>query len=62
MHLKELARQTGISYYTLWRLYHERTKGIYFDIIANICRALNVQVGDLFEYVEMKEKLKKGRK
>jgi putative transcriptional regulator len=62
MHLRELAKQTGISYYTIWMLYHERTKGIYFDIIAKICRALSIQVGDLFEYMEAEQKPKKGRK
>jgi putative transcriptional regulator len=62
MHLKELQRQTGLSYYTLWTIYHEKNKAVYFDVIAKICRALNVQVGDLFEYVEIQEKPKKGRK
>jgi putative transcriptional regulator len=62
MHLKELQRQTGLSYYTLWTIYHEKNKGIYFDVIAKICRALGIQVGDLFEYVEIQEKPKKRRR
>jgi putative transcriptional regulator len=62
IHMRELARQTGISYYTLWMIYHEKNKGIYFDIIAKICRALSIQVGDLFEYRETEEKPKKRRK
>ncbi len=61
IHLRELARQTGLSYYTLWMLYHEKTKGIYFNVIAKICHALNIQVGDLFEYVEEEKKAKEPK-
>jgi putative transcriptional regulator len=61
MHILELKRQTGLSYTTLSSLYHEKTSRIDFNTIDAICRALGVQVGDLFEYVE--ETLpKKGKK
>ncbi len=62
MHLRELARRSGVSYYSLWTLYHEKTKAIGFNTIDQICRALECQVGDLFEFLETKEKPKKRRK
>jgi len=42
---------TGISIFTLHNLYHERNTAIDFAILARICAALNIQVGDLLEYV-----------
>lgn len=59
MHILELAKVSGVSYPTLWSLYHEKTTRIDFNTINAICKALVVQVGDLFEYVEMGEKPKK---
>lgn len=59
MHLKQLADQTGLSYYTLWMLYHERTKAVYFDVIGKICRALDIPVGELFEYRDADKKGKR---
>jgi putative transcriptional regulator len=67
MHITELKRQSGVSYTTLSSLYHEKTSLISFNTIDAICRALGVQVGDLFEYVEESipkkgKKIKEGRK
>ncbi|MGE5443319.1 MAG: helix-turn-helix domain-containing protein, partial [Ignavibacteriales bacterium] len=43
-------------------LYHEKTARIDFNTIDAICKALSVQVGDLFEYVETEEKKTKETK
>ncbi len=61
MHLLELQRQTGIAYSTLHRLYHEKSIMISLSIIDQICKALGIQIGDLFEYVPTEEKPKKTR-
>jgi DNA-binding Xre family transcriptional regulator len=52
---------------TLWNLYHENSTRIDFNTIDQICHTFGIQVGDLLEYVETKEKKvkepksKKGR-
>ncbi len=51
MKVAELARQTGISGYGLYNIYHERTKSIEFETLAKLCKALDCSVGDLLEYV-----------
>lgn len=61
-HMRELARETGLSYYTVWALYHEKISRIEFKTIEAICKALGVQVGDLFEYIPEEKKETKQRR
>jgi len=42
---------SGIARDTISSLYHEKGKGITFDVLAKLCAALNCQPGDLFEYI-----------
>ena len=55
MHITDLQRKTGLSYKTLHDLYHERTSRIDFNTIDLICRALDVEPGDLLKYQLTKE-------
>jgi putative transcriptional regulator len=59
-----LAKLAGLNPHTVQTLYNETSKGIYFDVMEQICRALNVQPGDLFECIpgEAQNSLKTGRK
>ncbi len=52
MSVSELKRRTGLSYVTLQNLYHEKTRGVTFYTIDKICKSLECNTGDLFEYVE----------
>lgn len=42
-----LAKETGISHTTLWRLKKGRALGINFVTLESICRALGCQPGDV---------------
>lgn len=42
-----LAKETGISHTTLWRLKKGKAVGINFDTLEKICRALSCQPGDV---------------
>ncbi len=42
-----LAKQTGISHTTLWRLKKGKALGINFDTLENLCQALGCQPGDV---------------
>jgi putative transcriptional regulator len=42
-----LAKETGISHTTLWRLKKGKALGINFITLEKICRALNCQPGDV---------------
>jgi putative transcriptional regulator len=42
-----LAKETGISHTTLWRLKKARALGINFSTLESICRTLNCQPGDV---------------
>ena len=55
---KELASISGLSNFTINKFYNERWQGVDQHTIVALCKALNVQVGDLFEYVETKDKRK----
>ena len=52
MSVLALKRQTDLSYVTLANLYHEKTSGVTFETIDRICRSLECNMGELFEYIE----------
>lgn len=50
MKVSELAKLSGVSYQTLWRLYHDKTERADFATLNAICAALGVEVGDVLKY------------
>jgi Predicted transcriptional regulator len=44
-----LAKETGISHTTLWRLKKGKALGLNFDTLEKICQALECQPGDVLE-------------
>jgi putative transcriptional regulator len=55
-----LAKETGISHTTLWRLKKGKALGINFDTLLKICRGLNCQPGDVLRLAEEKKAGKKS--
>lgn len=53
-----LARETGVSYTTLWRLTKNRALGINFATLEKLCVALGCRPGDLMETEEDREEEK----
>lgn len=50
MKVADLIRMTNISKSTMHKIYNDQTSRIDFETIDKICEALDVQVGDIFEY------------
>jgi putative transcriptional regulator len=42
-----LAKETGISHTTLWRLKKDKAQGITFNTLERICKVLKCQPGDV---------------
>ena len=55
-----LAKETGVSHTTLWRLKKGKAQGITFDTLEQICQTLGCQPGDLLQIG--REKANKKRK
>jgi len=55
MRLTELEEKTGIALNNLSILKTDKAKAVRFSTLNEICRALNCQPGDLFEYVPDEE-------
>jgi len=51
MSLNELAQQVGVTNVNLSILKTGKAKGVRFDTLAAICKALDCQPGDILEYV-----------
>jgi putative transcriptional regulator len=49
--MQDVARQSGLSYGTVFALYHGKAQRIDLTTLDKLCRALDAQVGELFEYV-----------
>jgi putative transcriptional regulator len=56
-----LAKETGISHTTLWRLKKGRARGINFDTLEKLCAALECQPGDVIRLASEKKTRKKPR-
>jgi putative transcriptional regulator len=54
-----LAKQTGISHTTLWRLKKGKAVGINFPTLEKICEALECQPGDILKIGSEKSAEKK---
>lgn len=52
MSLNELAAKVGMTNVNLSNLKTGKMKGIRFETMNAICKALDCQPGDLFEYIE----------
>ena len=46
-----LAKETGISHTTLWRLKKGKALGINFETLEKMCKVLRCQPGDLLTFV-----------
>jgi putative transcriptional regulator len=54
-----LAKETGISHTTLWRLKKGRTLGINFETLEKMCEVLKCQPGDVLSHTNRKKISKK---
>ena len=48
--ISEAARQSGVSYKTVFDLFHDRTTRVDLGTIDKLCRALKCTPNDLFEF------------
>jgi len=55
-----LAKETGISHTTLWRLKKDKALGINFETLEKICDALKCQPGDVLALSTPKQPVKKS--
>jgi putative transcriptional regulator len=56
-----LAKETGISHTTLWRLKKGKALGINFDTLEKLCGALNCQTGEILALANGNKKADKTR-
>lgn len=56
-----LAKETGISHTTLWRLKKGKALGINFDTLEKLCGALKCQPGDVLSLASDKKNGKSQR-
>jgi putative transcriptional regulator len=59
-----LAKETGVSHTTLWRLKKGKAVGINFETLEKLCRALKCRPGDILVLTDEKspQPLKSSRK
>ena len=48
----DAVRATGVSKTTLHKIYNDQSSRIDFDTIDKLCEYLEVEIGDIFEYVK----------
>lgn len=57
-----LAKETGISHTTLWRLKKGKALGINFETLEKICQTLRCQPGDVLALARRKNSKKAAKK
>ena len=55
-----LAKETGVSHTTLWRLKKGKALGINFPTLEKLCEALACQPGDVLSFTNQKQDRRKG--
>ena len=55
-----LAKETGISHTTLWRLKKGKALGINFATLEKMCLALDCQPGDLLAVADERKSARRG--
>jgi putative transcriptional regulator len=55
-----LAKETGISHTTLWRLKKGKALGINFETLEKMCQALSCQPGDVLALANGKKDAKRS--
>ncbi|GHD40761.1 hypothetical protein GCM10008110_02000 [Marinobacter persicus] len=48
----DVARETGVNRGTITRLYHETASRVELETIDALCRYLDCEVGELFEFMD----------
>ena len=56
-----LAKETGISHTTLWRLKKAKALGINFITLEKLCETLGCQPGDVFAFMNQKRQRTRKR-
>jgi putative transcriptional regulator len=56
-----LAKETGISHTTLWRLKKGKALGINFITLEKLCETLDCQPGDVFTFMNQKRRRTRKR-
>ena len=51
-----LAKETGISHTTLWRLKKGKALGMNFITLEKLCDTLDCQPGDMFKFINQKRR------
>lgn len=51
MRIVELARISNVDYRTISNLYNEKSKGIEFETLDKICKALQCSASEIFEHI-----------
>ena len=54
-----LAKESGVSHTTLWRLKKDKAQGITFNTLEKICQKLKCQPGDILKVPREKENRKR---
>lgn len=49
--MRELSRETGITYTIIRDVYHSQRRSVQLEVLDKICRTLDVQPGDIFVFV-----------
>ena len=49
--IRQLARETGITYTTIRAVYHGQRRSVQLEVLDAICQALRVQPGDIYHHV-----------
>lgn len=51
MKVADISKHTGISNNTLYKIYHNKSRGIDFETLDKLCWALECNSQELFEYI-----------
>lgn len=49
--IRELAREAGVTYSTIWAMVHSRRRSVQLEVLDAVCEVLEAQPGDIYRRV-----------
>jgi putative transcriptional regulator len=46
--IRQLARDTGVTYSTIWAMVHGRRRSVQLEVLDAVCEVLDVEPGDIY--------------
>lgn len=49
--IRQLSRETSVTYTTIWALYHGQRRSVQLEVLDAVCEVLQIQPGQIYQHI-----------